>query len=244
MKLVRILLSVCLLILPFYQVYARILNIGALSYNPPFEVLSNDKSGRFFGFEISILQEVCKRINAECRFQSMLFDKIPQHLNSGEIDLAIGAIVITPERSLNFQFSLPIKESHLRFLIRSNAPFSEIRDLTHKRIAYYKNSPSKELAMKVLNKKTQLISFSNSMDMLNALEKKEVDAVLTNDSQATYWIANGSKTLKTLGKKFKIGEGYGIMAKLGRTDLISQINKALLDMENDGTYLAIYKKSF
>jgi ABC-type amino acid transport substrate-binding protein len=243
MKLLRIILSVFLLI-PIYQAEALTLNIGTLSYNPPFEVLSNDKSGRFFGFEISILQEVCKRIKAECQFQSMLFHKIPENLNSGEIDLAIGAIVITPERSQSFLFSLPIKESHLRFLIRANAPFAEIKDLTNKKIAYYKNSPSKEFAMKEFNKKIQMVSFSNSMEMLNALDKKEVDAVLTNDSQATYWIANGSKTIKTLGNKFKIGEGYGIMAKMGRTELINQINKALLEMENDGTYLAIYNKSF
>jgi ABC-type amino acid transport substrate-binding protein len=47
-----------------------------------------------------------------------------------------------------------------------------------------------------------------------------------------------------LGDEFSIGEGYGIIARLGRTDLIAEINKALLAIESDDTYLNTYRAFF
>ena len=41
-----------------------------------------------------------------------------------------------------------------------------------------------------------------------------------------------------------MGEGYAIMAHKNNSDLIKKINQALLDMEQDGTYLRIYNRYF
>lgn len=221
-------------------IYAEKLVIGTLKYNPPFEV---DNNGVFFGFEIELMQDICKRINATCEFKGLQFHELPIRLATHDINLAIGTIIITPERKKKFLFSLPYKESFLQYIVRKDATYKQISELKNKTIGAYFNSPAIANITNQFNNQVKILSFPYSMDMLLALNQKKVDAVVTNFSQANYWIAN-NPNIKLLGKKFIIGEGYGIMTNFQNQDLISRINKVLISMEKDGTYLKIYENTF
>ncbi|BCA93834.1 hypothetical protein TUM19329_01950 [Legionella antarctica] len=63
-------------------------------------------------------------------------------------------------------------------------------------------------------------------------------------SLATLSVNNAIQQFKLVGQKILMGEGYGIMALKSNALLIQQINKSLLDMEADGTYLKIYNQYF
>lgn len=230
--------------LTFYHTSSA-LTIGTLAYNPPFEVVTTTANGEeFFGFEVQLMKEICQRINEPCSFKNIPFHQLPRQINAGKIDLGIGAIIITPERRQQFLFSLPYKESHLQYITLAKADFDSIEALRGKILGLYADSPSRPLALKQFNNAIQLKFFHDSMDMLYALNKQQVNAIITNSSQALYWMANNTNVYKLLGKAFPVGEGYGIMAKLGRNDLITKINNALLSMEQDGTYLKIFESSF
>lgn len=225
--------------------YADVLTIGTLSYNPPFETFTRQggKQGEFFGFEIDIMQEICKRIQRQCKFKAMFFPQLFSSLETQEIDLAIGSIIITPERRKHHLFSLPYKASYLQFIILKNAPFTAVPQLAGKRVGVYEHSPTADFARQQLNGDIQLKRFPGSMDMLYALERGQVDALLTNYVQTVYWVSN-SNAYQLLGHKYLFEDGYGIMTRLGQDALIQRVNQALLAMEQDGTYLKIYQDSF
>ncbi|HAU2068628.1 TPA: transporter substrate-binding domain-containing protein, partial [Legionella pneumophila] len=61
---------------------------------------------------------------------------------------------------------------------------------------------------------------------------------------AKYWMASEPYAYKLIGKKISIGEGYSIMANPDQFVLIKKINKILLEMEADGTYLRLYSEYF
>lgn len=140
----RIYLCSLLLAIPFYKPYALSLVIGTLSYNPPFETQVNDssKKNEFYGFEIELMDEICERINAKCQYKPLLFEQILAEINSGAINLGIGSINITPERSERFLFSLPYKASYHQFLIPSNSNIKKIDDLKGKTIGIHLGSPT------------------------------------------------------------------------------------------------------
>lgn len=140
----RIYLCSLLLVIPFYKGYALTLTIGTLSYNPPFEIQVNNssKKNEFYGFEIELIDEICKRINAKCQYKPLLFEQILSEVNSGAIDLGIGSINITPERSERFLFSLPYKASYHQFLVPSNSNIKKIDDLKGKTIGIHLGSPT------------------------------------------------------------------------------------------------------
>lgn len=57
-------------------------------------------------------------------------------------------------------------------------------------------------------------------------------------------MSNSATELKFVGDKMAIGDGYGILASKNNAPLIMKINKALLQIEKDGTYLEIYNTYF
>lgn len=232
-------------ILGYYSTGAVALTVGTLAYNPPFELESSDNHPKeFLGFDIDLMIEVCLRIHEKCTFKNELFHQFPEMINKEKIDLAVGAIIITAERRNDFLYSLPYKQSYLRYITLAPEHINSPKDLKGKTLGVYLGSPSKAYVLKQFGNSIQVKTFRRSMDMLNALDKGQVSAILTNAEQATYWISNGGNKYKSFGNKFKIGEGYGVMAKLGRNELIGKINTALVSMEKDGSYLNIYKRYF
>lgn len=241
MNVIRKFLCLIILSFTFNNTYALSLTIGTISYNPPFASLS--EKNEFYGFEIELMKEICKRLNAKCIFKEVKFFQIPEMLQTNQIDVAVAAIVITPDRQQKFLFSLPYKKSYLQYVALANSNAKTFQDLTNTTLGIYSGSPAEELAAKHFNKNIQLKYFDDCMEMLAALENNSVDAVLTGYPQAVYWVSNDT-AIKLVDKQFDIGSGYGIMTKLGNDDLMKQINKAILDIEADGTYVNLYEGSF
>ena len=81
-------------------------------------------------------------------------------------------------------------------------------------------------------------------DLFAALTSGDIDVILTDRSSAEAWYNNTTHIYRLLGEPIQIGFGYGILAHKGRATLLTQINKALLAMEADNTYLKIYNTYF
>ncbi|HAT9096552.1 TPA: transporter substrate-binding domain-containing protein, partial [Legionella pneumophila subsp. pneumophila] len=127
---------------------------------------------------------------------------------------------------------------------------STFDDLHGKKIGVRKGTP---YARQVLseNRNNQVIFYELIQDMLLGLSNNQVDASLMDYEAAKYWMASEPYAYKLIGKKYKligkkisIGEGYSIMANPDQFVLIKKINKILLEMEADGTYLRLYSEYF
>lgn len=221
--------------------YPRTLNIGTLSHDPPFSF--EEISGTLSGFDIDLMHEICRRIQTQCNFKTLNFHNIFSALNSGEIDLAIAAIIITPERRKQFLFSLPYKFNNLQYLTLAKSSIQKQTELTGKNVGVYVGSPEIATIIKQFNGNITLKPYNHVIELVNALENKQVDAIVIEHSRAIYWLAN-TNNFKKLGHTFRAGEGYGIAAKLGSNNLVDKINKALIEIEKDGTYLQIYQEYF
>ncbi|KTC64885.1 arginine 3rd transport system periplasmic binding protein (plasmid) [Legionella adelaidensis] len=222
--------------------YSINLTIGTAPQNPPFGDLA-DNQNNFFGFDIDIMMEICKRINAQCAFKPIVFNQLFPDVQDGSIDLAIGAITITPDRSENFLFSLPYMESNARFLTLATSTINLPDDIKGKIVGVRKGTPFKTLALSIYPGVT-IKEYDMVSDVLEALKSKAVDVVILNDASAKYWAANNSDVYKIVGSSLPVGDGYAIMANKRQVELISQINTSILEMEADGTYLSIYSRYF
>jgi arginine transport system substrate-binding protein len=59
-----------------------------------------------------------------------------------------------------------------------------------------------------------------------------------------YWIATNPDTYKLIGGKIPVGEGYAIMINPEQTQVKTTIDRIILEMEEDGTFLRLYKQYF
>jgi arginine transport system substrate-binding protein len=222
---------------------AKPLLIGTTTQNPPFSSIADQKND-FYGFDIDLMGAICNRIQQQCQFQPTVFNKLFTNLASRKIDLAIAAIIMTKDREQHFLFSLPYLESTALFMTRKESTINEPNDIINKKIGVRLGTPFRELAVSLYEKKITLVDFPVMSELLSGLNNDQVDAVLINSEAAKYWVLNNNSLYKLIGNPISIGGGYGIMANPDQTKLMFEINRALLNIEADGTYLNIYTRYF
>jgi len=231
------------LLLVFSWAHAKELLIGTTSQNPPFNSIADNRS-HFYGFDIDILGEICRRLKVECKFKPVLFNDLFTAVAANKIDLAIAAIIITPYRQQQFLFSLPYLESNAQFLAKQNSQLTSPESIENKIVGTRLGTPFADFAREIYKNKITIIEYPDIAELLNGLNNDKVDAILMDAEAAKNWVSNNSDLYKLIGTQMPIGNGYGIMANPNQTQLVAQINQALLSMEADGTYIKIYSRYF
>ena len=237
----RIIACLLFLIISMQSYAQQQLVVGVLSFNAPFSTEANTKD-MFYGFDISIIEEICKRLNATCQYERKTFTGLFTAISNNEIDMAIGSLLITPERQKNYLFSMPYLIGQGSFLVRDKT-ITQVSQLENKRVAALSGTLYVNLISKELGPDVQVMSYPIIPDLLSNLAIGEVDAILIDKLAAMYWAAKDDD-LSVIGQPINTGTGYGIMTNPANGELIVQINKILMEMEEDGTYTEIYESYF
>lgn len=224
------------------HVYAAPIIIGTLAFSPPFEMVAN-KKGDLVGFEVDLMNEICRRIQVTCQYKTLFFKQIFNQVQSGGVDLGVAAITITEERELLFSFSLPYMLAQGQLLTTAKSSINSMSDVDGKWIGVEAGSLFKSIAAKKFNK-AKIVEYNTQQDLFQAVMNEDVDVIMFDLASAQYWINSNAGSFKAVGSGFSLGAGYGVVANMDHAPLITQINKALLEMESDGTYLMIYKRYF
>ena len=214
--------------------------IGIIPYNPPFSSLTDNT--HFSGFEISLIDEICKRINADCTYKKQTFSEFPSSLDNRTIDLAVGTIIINEDRKQGKAFSLPYLVSRGSIIVNNNKSKS-IYGLIGKRVATMQGSLYEKELHKWLGNDAVYLTYPDIQSMVDALAKGETDAVIV-DSKVGRFIITQFERFALVKETINTGNGYGIMARQSDQTLINQINKALISMQEDGTYAKIFRSFF
>lgn len=221
---------------------AKTLTIGAPRYIPPF-VMATDKE-HYTGFDVDLTSEICRRISVQCEFKPFAYGEMFNGLERNEINLAVGSINITQEREMYFLFSLPYLQSFGQYMVRYQSNIHSLNDIPGKTIGVANSSVFLDIIKQKYKDQVHIKSYDFHADMLTALQSGDVDILLLDQATAAFWFINSENNYQPLSKPMRVGYGYGIMANKGDEVLISKINKALLGMEADGTYLKIYNTYF
>ena len=229
--------------------YSNTLIIGTSAQDPPFSS-SADKKNHFFGFEIELMTKICMHIKAQCKFTPLIASQILTELATGKIDLAVDAVIIpSNEQEIGILFSLPYLPSSAQFITKKQSPINTLNDIRHKRVGVRLGTLAhgtmfRDYVSKMYNTQVEMSSYLTMNDLLNALMNDEIDVAFSNTEPVKYWYMNNSAIFKLVGRRFPIGNGYAVMGKAGQEELMAQINKAINQIEKDGTYERVYNRYF
>lgn len=229
-------------LLAAFLTHAKPLLIGIPNFIPPF-VMTIDNKGGYVGFDIDLINEICKRISEPCHFQSLDYNNMLKGVRNHTLDLAIGYITITPDLQKLYLFSLPYLPSFAQYVVQKESPFHTREALQGKTIGIYHGTLFWPVLINNFNGDVIIKNYPNVSSLILGLTSGEVDAVLMHSAIAESLYANNDN-LRLLGHKQAVGLGYGIAAAKDQEALIIRINQALLNMESDGTYLEIYNLYF
>lgn len=218
------------------------LNVGIQGFNPPFEIQGADNE--VYGFDVDMMNSLCKIINRTCVFHVIKFDLLLNALETRKIDVAVSSLTITAERSALVNFTLPYLLSYSRFLgsvDSAKQPFS-LSVLNNKKIGVESGTIFGD-QIKALGVINPTIKQYDNMDLLvEALGKKEVEYILFDSPTATYWAANSGGEFSVIGPPLLYGYGFGIAVNKEDRQLLQELNRALLQYQNSEEYKANYNK--
>lgn len=222
--------------------YALAVRIGTPIFQPPFVI--NLKSLPVQGFDIAIMDQICQRMKWDCQYVPIPGNDFFSALDSNQIDYAIGGIVITPNRSQTYLFSLPYFMSKAGFITLVGSPIKTIDDLKDKRIGALKGKVYSEFLDSHFPLPITPSTYPVYSDLILALKNDEIDAIFLNYDTGLYLAHQHPALVHVLDQNLSVGGGMGIVTTYAHSAEIDQINKILLQNEEDGTFIKLYNYYF
>lgn len=158
-------------------------------------------------------------------------------LNTGDVDVVIRTMSITPERADEVEFSTPYLTSRVRVLVPRDRGVTDINQLEGKTVCIVDGTNLDQIA-RAFAPHSALLRTRSWSDCLMAIQQFQADAVMADDAILAGLAAQdpyASILPGTLATQY-----YGVAVGKGQGDLVRQVNATLERMRNDGTWSELY----
>jgi polar amino acid transport system substrate-binding protein len=214
------------------------LTIGSDIPYPPFE---QGKPGSYTGFDIELMEAIAEKMGRKAEFTDTSFETIFRDVAQGKFEAVVSAATITDEREKAVDFSNPYYLSEQAVLVKEGSDIKSLEDLDGKTVAAQQGTTGLELAKEKLGG-SEIRPYPEGPDAVNALKAGTVEGVVIDAPVAQNAVEKSGGV--EIAEKVPTEETYGIAVGQGETELLDEINKALKEVEQDGTYKTIYEKWF
>ena len=216
---------------------------------PPFESINN--KGQIVGFDIEILDAVCKQSHLDCKFVNQPWDSLIPGLDLGKFDVIFGAMNITAERQKKVDFTQPYYFSTGSFVAPKAAQLSpDIKVLKDKTIGVQGSTTYDYYLQSAYGKLIHINRYGSIQDAFLDLQSGRIDAVFGDTPLMLVWVNTpaNADAYAIAGNPVKdekfFSQGYGFAVKKGNADLLKKLNDGLTNIVADGTYKKITQKFF
>ena len=215
------------------------LRVGSDIPYAPFEF---GRDPDYQGFDVDVVNEIAKRLDVEAEFVKTPFDPIFRNLAQGRFDMVASAATITPEREKTVAFSEPYFPADQSLMVKRGSDIKTTDDLDGKRIGAQLGTTGADYAKDEVKGAETVRTYDLIDDAFKALQTGQVDAVI-NDFPVSKYAERSKKDLQVV-QRIGTGEEYGLGLNKEDTKLKEEVDKAINEMKEDGTYTKIYKKWF
>ncbi len=212
------------------------LTVGSDIPFPPFE---QGDPPDYEGFDIDLINAIADKLGLQTSIKDMPFDLLLSG-GGGQMDVAIAATTITPERAKKVDFSDPYFDAEQGLLVAEGSDIQTVDDLSGKIVGVQQGTTGETYAEDNTDA-SEVRPFPQINDAYNALKTGQVDAVM-NDLPSVQDAADTLGGLEVV-QRFPTDEQYGIYAAKG-SPIITPINEALQQVKDDGTLTDLYQKWF
>ncbi|SDM55619.1 amino acid ABC transporter substrate-binding protein [Bacillus sp. OK048] len=204
-----------------------------------------DKDNNIVGFDIDFAKAAAKKMGTEAKFQPIDWKTKEAELSSGRIDLIWNGYTITDERKEKVLFTKPYLKNAQVLVTLADSKISKLDDLEGKVVGLQSLSSASDAldASPVKGKLKTVTEFADNVQALTDLKSGRLDAVVIDEVVINYYMAKEEGTFKVLDESLA-PEEYGIGVKKGNEALLEKLQKALDEMNEDGTAASISDKWF
>ncbi|MCD7878486.1 MAG: transporter substrate-binding domain-containing protein [Candidatus Gastranaerophilales bacterium] len=220
-----------------------VLIVGVKTDSKPFGFI-NPKTGQNEGFDIDIAKSAALEIlgnERKIQFVPVNPNTRIEAVTSGEVDMVIATMSITPQREYFVDFSQPYYIAGQSAIVKKDSSINTFADLKHKTTIVVLGSTAEENLRRIIPT-AKIIGYTNYKDAFQALKEGKADALSTDNAILTGFILD-NKGYRILKNKIS-REPYAIAIK--RDDNNEKLKKTLdmliTRMNRDGSMTDLKKK--
>ena len=209
---------------------------------PPYGFVGDD--GEYTGFDLDLAKAVADKQGWEVKYEAIDWDAKDTLLNSGAINCIWNGFTMNG-REDQYTFSVPYVDNSQVFVVAEDSGITSKEDLAGKVVGVQKDSSA--LAALQGDEKALADTFADLPQYADYntgfmdLEAGAIDALALDIGVANYQIASRGSGYVVLDEYLST-EQYGIGFKKGNDELKDTVEKTLLEMADDGTFMEIAEK--
>lgn len=217
--------------------------VGFDAEYPPYGYM-DDETGDYTGFDLELAEAVCEIYGWKLVKTPINWDAKDTELNSGAIDCIWNGFTMNG-REDQYTFSVPYVDNSQVFVVAEDSGITSKEDLAGKVVGVQKDSSA--LAALQGDEKALADTFADLPQYADYntgfmdLEAGAIDALALDIGVANYQIASRGSGYVVLDEYLST-EQYGIGFKKGNDELKDTVEKTLLEMADDGTFMEIAEK--
>lgn len=227
----------------YSQIIERgVIKIGVNPESKPFAFY--DEKGDLQGFDIDLSRYIAQYILKnpdKIEFVPINASNRLIKASTGEVDIVISTVTITPNRQEIIDFSIPYDMAGQAILVNKNSHIKVLSDLSGQNVGVIFGTTA-EKNIKILVPTANIMGFHTYQDAYSALKSNRIDAITSDDTILSRFASN-DKSVKLLPKRYS-KEPYGIAFKKSRSTikLKENLNFAIKDMQSKNVILRLRKK--
>jgi polar amino acid transport system substrate-binding protein len=218
--------------------------VGTSADYPPFEYYAGEF--QIDGFDVALMNEIAQRLGVQAEYRDFAFDGLSNALQLRQIDAAIAAISVTPERQSVVDFSNVYLAGQDATLAtdQMQVTIGRVEDLAGRRIGVQSGSVYQEWLQRSLVD-TGLIPPSNLFvyqkleQAITDLQDGRIEFVIMDSPAAEAAVSQGGFFIAGRGLTQQV---YAIALPKGAVTLKAEIDRVLNDMQGDGTVAQLAKR--
>lgn len=219
--------------------------VGVSTEYYPWCFKENDESK---GFEIDVWNEIGKRTGYNIEFQTAKFSGLMGMLDAGKIDTVAHQVSTTEERREKYDFTETYAYSKYRFILPKDKPISTIDDAKGMKVGCVLGGNG-EKTIRDLNEKHSLgldIVTFDGVPMEKDIEIGRIEAGWLSEVKAKTTIEQGGLQLEVSNVDTGVYEinQYPFRKEDKSKTIIEDVNKAIKEMHEDGTFTELSEKWF
>lgn len=203
-----------------------------------------DANGNYAGYDVDLAHYIAQYIVNDpknIKFIEVTPSNRLLKASTGEVDIVISTVTITPQREQVVNFSVPYDVAGQAVLVKSNSSISALSDLSGQNVGVVFGTTA-EKNMKNLVPNANLLGFRSYNDAYLALKNNKINAITSDDTILSRFAFSDS-SVKLLPKRYS-REPYGIAFKKSDATIKfkEQIDFAIEDLERKNVISRLRKK--
>lgn len=192
------------------------------------------------GYDVDVARQLAAKLGVPARLSDVSSDARISMLRSGQLDLVVANVSITPQRARVVDFSIPYNVAGLRVIAQKSAHVKTLADLNGKRVVVGRGTTADTFLRKSAPQAVFVYTDNFAPDGVLLLQQKRVDAGVEDASLLDY-LAGKNDQLETLPALYG-STPIGIAMAKGDPALLKFVNGFVADYVKSGAYAANYRK--